>query len=66
MPVGQEARITAGNPTRAAEISAWMDTGDTQPGAGVSFPAADRDHDGGRLDAAAGCEYVDDRIRLPE
>jgi hypothetical protein len=26
--------------------------------------AADRDDDAGRSDAAAGCEYVDDRIRL--
>ena len=39
---------------------------DTQPGDGGSFNVANRDHDADRLDAAAGCEYVDDRIRLPE
>lgn len=28
--------------------------------------AAHRDHDAGWVDAAAGCEYLDDRIRLTE
>jgi hypothetical protein len=32
----------------------------------ASFIAANRDNDAGRLDAAAGCEFVDDRIRLRE
>jgi hypothetical protein len=32
----------------------------------VEVAAADRDHAAGWLDAAAGCEYVDDRIRLME
>jgi hypothetical protein len=32
----------------------------------MSFIAADSDDDAGRLDAAAGCEFVDDRIRLRE
>ena len=45
-------------------------TADDQPVDRVSFTAADRerdrdrDRDAGWLDAAAGCEYVDDRIRL--
>jgi uncharacterized protein YbjT (DUF2867 family) len=39
--------------------------GDVQPIERVSF-IADRDNDAGRLDAAAGCEFVDDRIRLGE
>jgi hypothetical protein len=34
--------------------------------AGASFIAADRDHDAERLDAVAGSEFLDDRIRLRE
>ena len=52
------------SPTRAAEVRATQDTGDVQPGAPVSLIAADRDDDAERLDAVAGCEFVDDRIRL--
>jgi hypothetical protein len=32
----------------------------------MAFIAADRDHDNGRLDDVAGCEFVDDRIHLLE
>ena len=49
-----------------AEMRASLDTGDVQPTERVSFIVADRDNDAGRLDAAAGCEFVDDRIRLRE
>jgi hypothetical protein len=35
-----------------------------QPSARVSFTVADRDHDTERLDAVAGSEFIDDRIRL--
>jgi len=35
-----------------------------QPEARVSILATDRHDDAGRLDAVAGCEFVDDRIRL--
>jgi hypothetical protein len=31
-----------------------------------TFPAMADDSDAGRLDAAAGCEFVDDQIRHPE
>jgi len=41
------------------------DTEDVQPAVRVPF-ADDRDHGAGRLDAAAGCEFVDDRIRRVE
>jgi len=34
--------------------------------AGVQPVAADGGHDAERLDAAAGCEFVDDRIRVLE
>jgi hypothetical protein len=43
-----------------------VDTGDVQPGAGRPFIATDRDRDARRLDGVAGCEFVDDRIRLAE
>ena len=33
---------------------------------GVRLAMAHRDYDAGRSDAVAGCEFVDDRIRLPE
>ena len=36
---------------------------DVRPPARRSFIAADRDHDTRQLDAVAGCEFVDDRVR---
>jgi hypothetical protein len=41
-------------------------TEDSLPDARESFIAADRDHGSERFDANAGCEFVDDRIRLGE
>jgi len=43
-----------------------IDVREVQPNRGTSIIAADRDHDAGSLDAVAGSEYVDDRIRLRE
>jgi hypothetical protein len=63
---GREARDTVESPTRATEMRAVPDTGDTQPGARELFIASDRDGDRRRLDAVAGSEFVDDRIRLRE
>jgi hypothetical protein len=54
-----------GSPTRAAEVRRMVDAG-VQPGAHLSFIAADRDHDAGRVDSVAGCEFLDHRIRLRE
>jgi hypothetical protein len=53
------------NSTPAASVRAVLDTRNVQPNARVGFIAADRE-DAGRLDAVAGCEFVDDRIRLRE
>ena len=39
---------------------------EVQPNRGPSIVAADLDHDAQRLDAVAGSEFVDDRIRLRE
>jgi dihydroflavonol-4-reductase len=63
---GREVRTIVGSPTHAAQVRATVDPGDVQPAARVSFIVADRDHDEGRLDGVAGCEFVDDRIRLLE
>jgi len=59
-------RTIVENPTRAAEVRAMPDAEDVQPAAREPFIGSDRDDDAGRLDAVAGCEFVDDRIRLPE
>lgn len=66
LAAGREVRTTAWNPAPAAKMRANRDAGDVQPGARASFMAADRDHDAERLDAVAGSEFVDDRIRLRE
>jgi hypothetical protein len=63
---GREFRTMVGSATRGAEACAMEDTRDARPGARVSFIAADRDHDAGRVDAIAGSEFLDDRIRLRE
>jgi len=49
---------------RGARSSPDLDTQDVKPDAGASFTAADHDHDA--LDAVAGSEYLDDRIRFQE
>jgi hypothetical protein len=66
LAAGREMRTVVGRWTRAVEVHAMMDTRDVQPSARASFIAADRDHNAGRLDAVAGGEFVDDRIRLLE
>jgi hypothetical protein len=43
-----------------------IDVREVQPNRGPSIVAADLDRDAGSLDAVAGSEYVDDRIRLRE
>jgi hypothetical protein len=50
--------------THATDVRAVHDTRLVQPGAGVSFITVGSEDDAGRLDATAGCEFVDDRIRL--
>jgi len=54
------------NPTRAAEVRAMPDAEVVQPDAREPFMGSDRHDDAGRLDDVAGCEFVDDQIRLPE
>jgi hypothetical protein len=65
LAAGPGVRTIEENSTPAASVRAVLDTRNVQPNARVRFIAADRD-DAGRLDAVAGCEFVDDRIRLRE
>lgn len=53
------------NPTPVSEEPATKDTGELQP-SGASVTTADLDDHTERLDAVAGSEFVDDRIRLRE
>ena len=46
------------------DVRQILNTRNVQPGARV--PLSSADHDLAPLDAIAGCEYVDDRIRLQE
>jgi hypothetical protein len=45
---------------------AIQDPGDVQASAPALISEADGDTDAERLDGTAGCEFVDDRIRVPE
>jgi hypothetical protein len=50
--------------THEAEKGAMTDAGDDRPNASVPLIASDdRDHGAEKPDDAAGCEFVDDRIR---
>ena len=66
LAAGGDVRTIIGMATRAATPRVILETGDIHPGARVSFVAIDRDHDARRVDAVAGGEFVDDRIRLRE
>jgi len=66
LAAGREVRTIVASSTRTAKVRAMTDTGAVQPDPRVSFIADDRDGDAGRLDGAAGCEFVDDRIHLLE
>ena len=52
--------------TRVPMEHGTMDVREVQPNRGPSIVAADLDHDAQSLDAVAGSEFVDDRIRLRE
>jgi hypothetical protein len=57
--------ITTEGPNEA-EVRATVNIEEVQPDARVSLIAADRDHGEGSVDAVAGSEFVDDRIRERE
>jgi len=66
LAAGREVRTKVEGPMRAAAVRAMLGPRKVQPGARASFSTADRDDDAGRLDAVAGSEFLDDRIRLRE
>ena len=55
-----------GSPTTAGLALKVVDGADSRSSAPGPFVAADRDAGPGRLDAVAGSEFLDDRIRLRE
>jgi len=66
LAAGRGLRIVAASPTRAAEVPVRPGTALAPTSALVSFIATDRDHGPVALDAIAGSEFLDDRIRLSE
>jgi hypothetical protein len=66
LAAGRRMRMIGGTHSREAEIDAALNIQYIQTSVRASFIVADEPHDEGGLDAAAGCEFVDDRIRLLE
>ena len=66
LAAAREVRGMEESPTRVPEEPGTMDVRDVQPSRGASIIAADLNHHAERLDAVAGSEFVDDRIRLRE
>jgi hypothetical protein len=54
------------SPIALSQTTCEGKAGDPPPASPMPFAAAAHGLDTVRTDAAAGCEYVDDRIRLPE
>jgi len=66
LTAGSEMRGMKEDKTRAAEKPTTVVAGDVQRSPRASFIAARRDQDAESVDAIAGSEFVDDRIRLRE
>jgi hypothetical protein len=64
--VGRRMPAMVKNPTPAAEPHPVPTIRQVEPRARVPFIAAHRDHEEAKVDTAAGCEFLDDRIRLLE
>jgi len=62
----REVRSMEESRTRGPEEPATMAGRGVEPGRAASIVAADRDRHAESLDAVAGSEFVDDRIRLRE
>jgi len=62
----REVRGMEESRTRVPEEPGTMDVREGQPNRGASIIAADLDRHAESLDAVAGSEFVDDRIRLRE
>ena len=66
LAAAREVRGMEESRTRVPKETGTMDVREVQPNRGASIIAADLDHDAESLDAVAGSEFVDDRIRLRE
>ena len=66
LPAARELRSMEETPMRVPEEPATMGVREIQPSRGASIIAAGLDHHAASLDAVAGSEFVDDRIRLRE
>jgi len=66
LAAAREVRGMEESRTRVPKEPGTMHVGEVQPNRGASIIAADLGHDAERLDAVAGSEFVDDRIRLRE
>jgi hypothetical protein len=62
----RDRRGVEGSPTRVLAKPATVDVRQHQPSSGASIIAAGLGHHAESLDAVAGSEFVDDRIRLRE
>lgn len=49
-----------------ADVPPMRDSSEVQPSERVPLVVAGPDEDAGRVDAVAGCEFFDDRLRLDE
>jgi hypothetical protein len=65
LAIGRRMRTIAGSRMREREVQAALNIQYVQTSVHVTFIASDHPRDGA-LDSAAGCEFVDDRIRLVE
>ena len=63
LTTGRRVRTALGSSPRVVEARAMLEIAGARPAARVSFVAEARDDDAEKLDASAGCEFVDDRIR---
>jgi len=64
LAAGLEVRSMLGGRACTAEVRAMVEAAAAQLPAGPSFIAGYPHHDAGWVDAAAGSEYLDDRLRL--
>jgi hypothetical protein len=64
LPAARAQRSMEESPTRVLEEPATMDVREVQSRCGAWIIDADLDHHAESLDAVAGAEFVDDRIRF--
>jgi nucleoside-diphosphate-sugar epimerase len=58
LAAGHQVRTTVRNLKREGDVRALLKQGGAEPGARLSFVAADLENDAGWAEAVAGCEYV--------